>query len=79
VLELHSGWQKWAGQVITVLRATATAVDEARAAGADHLDPELLNQMRARYDKAVAWGITTNRHRDWHKGNHPGYTPSPNA
>src|SRR5262249_52931702 len=20
------------------------------------------------------WGITTNRHRDWHKGNHPGYT-----
>jgi transposase IS66 family protein/uncharacterized protein DUF6444 len=74
VLELHPDWQKWAGQVITVLRATAKAVDEARAAGADQLDPELLNQLRARYDKAVAWGITTNRHRDWHKGNHPGYT-----
>jgi hypothetical protein len=74
VLELHPDWQKWASQVITVLRATAKAVDQARAAGADHLDPELLNQLRERYDKAVNWGITTNRHRDWHKGNHPGYT-----
>jgi hypothetical protein len=63
VLELHPDWQKWAGHVITVLRATAKAVDEARAAGTDQLDPELLNQLRARYDKAVAWGITTNRHR----------------
>jgi hypothetical protein len=27
-----------------------------------------------RYDHAVAWGITTNRHRDWATGNHPGYT-----
>jgi hypothetical protein len=74
VLELHPNWQKWAGQAITVLRATAKAVDNARAAGADHLDPELLADLRARYDKAVNWGITTNRHRDWHKGNHPGYT-----
>jgi hypothetical protein len=30
--------------------------------------------LRARYDKAVAWGQTTNRLRDWPKGNHPGYT-----
>jgi transposase len=74
VLELHRDWQKWAGQVITVLRETNKAVDQARAAGADHLAPELLENLRARYDKAVAWGITTNRHRHWHKGNHPGYT-----
>ena len=37
------------------------------------LDPPLLADLRARYDKAVAWGITTNRHRDWPTGNHPGY------
>jgi transposase len=74
VLELHPDWQKWAAQVITALRATAQAVEQARAAGADELDPELLAELRERYDKAVAWGITTNRHRDWHKGNHPGYT-----
>ena len=24
-----------------------------------------------RYDQAVAFGITHNRHRDWHDGNHP--------
>src|ERR1019366_6163301 len=33
----------------------------------------LLADLRARYDTAVAWGITTNRLRDWHKGRHPGY------
>jgi transposase len=74
VLELHPDWQKWAGQVITVLRETAHAVDQARTVGADQLDPDLLADLRARYDKAVGWGITTNRHRDWHQGKHPGYT-----
>jgi len=74
VLELHPRWQKWAGTVIDVLRDTAKAVDQARAAEADQLDPDLLADLRARYDKAVTWGITTNRHRDWHKGNHPGFT-----
>ncbi len=56
VLGLHPDWQKWASKVITVLRDTAKAVDQARAAGADHLDPNLLADLRARYDKAVAWG-----------------------
>jgi transposase len=74
VWELHPDWQKWAGTVITALRDAAKAVADARATQIDHLDPELLTALRARYDKAVAWGITTNRHRDWHKGNHPGYT-----
>jgi transposase len=74
VLELHPDWQKWAGTVITVLRDTAKAVEEARTAGAGQVAPDLMADLRARYDKAVTWGITTNRHRDWHKGNHPGYT-----
>jgi len=34
--------------------------------------PELLADPRRRYDEAVEWGIATNRHRDWPKGDHPG-------
>jgi hypothetical protein len=74
VLDLHPTQQKWASEVITVLREANTAVTAATADGRDHLDPQLLADLRQRYDKAVAWGITTNRHRDWAKGNHPGYT-----
>ena len=73
VLELHPTQQQWAAQVITVLREAATAVTEATTNGRDHLDPQLLADLRKRYDQAVGWGITTNRHRDWPKGNHPGY------
>ncbi len=74
VLELHPTHQKWAGEVITVLREAAAAVTEATTDNRDHLDAQLLTDLRARYDKAVSWGITTNRHRNWAKGNHPGYT-----
>jgi hypothetical protein len=74
VLELHPSQQSWAGEVITVLREAATAVTAAQADECDHLDPALLADLRARYDKAVAWGIITNQHRDWADGNHPGYT-----
>jgi hypothetical protein len=74
VLDLHPTHQAWAGRVREVLREAHTAVEAAIAAGADHLDPTLLADLRARYDKAVAWGQTTNRHRDWDNGNHPGYT-----
>jgi transposase len=74
VLELHPTHQQWAGQVIAVLREAAAAVEAARAAGADHLDPALLAALRARYDEAVSWGAATNRHRDWHNNKkHPGY------
>lgn len=73
VLELHPQWQAWAGQVRDILREAAAAVQAARNDGKDQLDPELLAGLRARYDDQVAWGITTNRLRDWHKGNHPGY------
>jgi len=74
VLDLHPTQQAWAGTVRDVLREANTAVQAAAAAGAERLDPELLADLRARYDKAVAWGQTTNRLRDWPKGNHPGYT-----
>jgi transposase len=59
--------------VIEVLREAHQAVDEARTRGDTALDPETLDKLRQRYDKAVAFGITHNRLRDWHEGNHPGY------
>lgn len=74
VLELHPTQQKWAGEVITVLREAAAAVTTAQIQGKDQLDPQLLTDLRARYETAVHWGITTNRHRTWTTGNHPGYT-----
>lgn len=73
VLELHPQWQAWAGQVRGILREAAAAVEAARKDGKTQLGPVLLAGLRARYDEQVAWGITTNRLRDWHQGNHPGY------
>ena len=73
VLELHPQWQAWAGQVRDILREAAAAVEAARNDGKTQLGPGLLADLRARYDDQVAWGITTNRLRDWHKGRHPGY------
>jgi hypothetical protein len=64
--------QSWAGEVIDTLRETHHLVDEARARDGA-IDAEALAALRARYDKAVAFGITHNRLRDWHEGNHPGY------
>src|SRR5439155_8286219 len=34
----------------------------------------LLAGFRARYDKHLTQSKRTNRLRDWHNGNHPGYT-----
>jgi transposase len=73
VLDLHPTQQKWAADVITVLREAAAAVTEATTDQRGQVDPQLLADLHARYDQAVGWGITTNRHRDWPKGNHPGY------
>jgi Transposase IS66 family len=74
VLELHPTHQSRAGEVITVLREAAAAVTDAITHNRDQLDSQLLTTLRARYDHAVTWGITTNQHRDWATGNHPGYT-----
>jgi hypothetical protein len=67
------GLQSWAGDVIAVLRETHQAVEQARARGDTALDPQLLDKLRERYDTAASFGITHNRLRDWHDGNHPGY------
>jgi len=68
--------QSWAGNVIEILREAHQATGEAQARGEPGADAELLAKLRQRYDQAVAFGITHNRHRDWHDGNHPGYTLS---
>jgi transposase len=65
--------QSWAGDVIDVLREAHQAVEDALARGDPAVDAEPLAKLRRRYDEAVAFGITHNRHRDWHDGNHPGY------
>jgi transposase len=68
------GVQSWAADVIAVLRETHRAVEAARARGDTALPPEELDDLRGRYDAAVASGIIHNRLRDWHDGNHPGYS-----
>lgn len=64
----------WTEPAQSALLDAKTAVAKARAAGTTALDPDLLTDLRERYDQAVSWGITTNRHRDWPTGRHPGYT-----
>jgi transposase len=66
--------QSWAADVISILREAHQAVEEARARGDTALDPGQLTKLRQGYDEAAAFGITHNRLRDWHDGNHPGYT-----
>ncbi len=67
------GLQSWAGDIIAILREAHQAVDDARARGSTALGADLLGKLRERYDDAAAFGITHNRLRDWHEGNHPGY------
>ena len=73
VLDLHKDQQGWAGQVRQALGEAAAAVEQAKANDRAALDPQLLDELRKRYDDAVHWGMITNRHRDWPRGNHPGY------
>ena len=67
------GLQSWAGDIIAILREAHQAVEQARARGDTALGAEVLDKLRQRYDEAAAFGITRNRLRDWHEGNHPGY------
>ncbi len=66
--------QSWTDEVQAVLREADDAVQAAKAAGRTAIDPDVLADLRARYDQAVAFGIAHNKHRDWHDGNHPAYT-----
>lgn len=74
VLDLDPVIQSWAGKTREVLREAHAAVQAAITAGHDQLDPEVLADLRDRYDKHITHGRLTNRLRDWDKGNHPGYT-----
>src|ERR1022692_1483562 len=64
--------QSWAQEVIIILRQAHLACEDARSRGQPP-DPQVIAGLRERYDEAVSFGITHNRHRDWDKGNHPGY------
>jgi transposase len=64
--------QVWTRQAGDALREAGAAVRAARAAGQARLDPDLLARLRHNYDQAVAYGISVNLSRPWHKGNHPG-------
>jgi hypothetical protein len=67
--------QSWAPKITKVLGEAHDQVQAAKADGHAALDPQLLTDLRARYDAAVTHGIVHNRHRDWDgDGNHPGYT-----
>jgi transposase len=65
------GLQSWAGDIIAILREAHQAVGDARARGSTALGADLLDELHQRYDEAAAFGITHNRLRDWHEGNHP--------
>jgi Transposase IS66 family len=67
------GVQDWAGGIIAILGQAHRAVEDARARGSTELDPQVLDDLRERYDQAVKSGNIHNRLRDWHGGNHPGY------
>jgi transposase len=67
------GAQGWAGDIIAVLGEAHRAVEAARARGDTALSPQILDDLRERYDTAVKSGIIHNRLRDWDTGNHPGY------
>jgi hypothetical protein len=69
------GAQSWAGDIIAILREAHQAAEAARARGDTSLDPQVLADLRERYDTAVTAGIIHSRLRDWHDGNHPGYAP----
>ena len=64
--------QTWTRQAGDALRAASAAVRAARADRQASLDPALLDRLRHSYDQAVAFGVSVNLSRPWHKGNHPG-------
>ncbi|HUY51236.1 MAG TPA: IS66 family transposase [Streptosporangiaceae bacterium] len=64
--------QAWTRQAGDALREAAAAVRTARAGNRASLGPALLARLRHSYDQAIAYGISVNLSRPWHKGKHPG-------
>ena len=73
-VEPYSEQRRWTEPAAQALLDAKAAVAKAKAAGHTAVDPDLLADLRDRYDQAVSWGILTNRCRDWPSGPHPGYT-----
>lgn len=65
--------QPWAQDVIDILRQAHKVIEDSRARGDPAPAAQVLADLRRCYDEAVTFGITHNRHRDRHDGNHPGY------
>jgi len=66
--------QEWAAGIIKILGDAWRAVEDARSRGSTGLNPQVLDDLRERYDTAVSFGMIHNRLRDWDGGgNHPGY------
>jgi hypothetical protein len=53
---LHPSWQRWAQDVPVVLTEANAATVAVLAAGRTQLDPDLLAELRRRYDAPVRWG-----------------------
>jgi transposase len=64
--------QVWTRQVLDVLREAIHTVKTTRDKGESSLDADYLQELKHRYDQAVAVGISTNLTRPWKDGNHPG-------
>jgi transposase len=69
---IDPGSQVWTRQAGDALREASAAVRAARADRQASLGPDLLATLRHSYDQAVAYGISVNLSRPWHKGKHPG-------
>jgi hypothetical protein len=72
----------WAQEVNAVLREARDAVEAGKAAGQAAqaaVEAGLLAKLRARYDKAVAFGQAHNRHRPLAQGQPPRLHPRPLA
>ena len=53
------GLQSWAGDIIAILREAHQSVEAARARGDTALDPQILDDLRERYDTACPPGSST--------------------
>ena len=61
------------GDIIAILREAHQAVEDARARGRHRPRRGPAGQAPRALRRRRRYGITHNRLRDWHEGNHPGY------
>jgi transposase len=74
----YAGWHQFDPHLAGVQQCAAHLIRHCKGVAELHPDWQkwattIIDVLRDAAT-AVDWGITTNRHRDWHKGHHPGYT-----